>query len=624
MKLLRAKSFWESVNKLAPGERLLCHKAITLFRRNPRHPGLNFEHLGQQSSCNHHSIRASRDIRIIIGVEPKGESPKTVIFVHAGHHDPAYEWSNRHNGHTDMKTGISFFDDAEDGGQAQRINELDSLQDWQLRLVPQQEELAYKIFPREARILGAAGTGKTVLALHRVKLLEERYKNENIIVTTFVRSLTNYYTYLYESIFGMHPNVEFINIDRLAFRIVKETVGNEMRKPYGMPYDEDELFHSAWEKTIANTVLAKLPKEYLMDEIKRVIKGRDATKEEYLDTGNFQREGRVRRFQRLERELCWNLKEEWDSRIEDAGYTTFADIMIDARDTVREEGGRYRSVIADEYQDLTLVGAQFLRALVAGQETNPVPEDGLLLLGDVAQRIYPGGWRPAWAELRFPRGRAAAETTLRTNYRNTRLIVEAASVVRGTGKTGADTDEQITDYESFALGDGERPVFFLVGKKQEVPTIIREINRLVSDKSLAYEDVGILVHHTKQADQIKGALNNASIPCFLLKEMRVSTPKAGVRVGTFDRGKGMEFQAVFLPRLGNTLFPEKFEPTEPTQETLPGDDFAELSDEERERRQLQIDRLYVGMTRAIHYLYLVADEVPCDEIENARDYFDWK
>ncbi len=36
-----------------------------------------------------------------------------------------------------------------------------------------------------------------------------------------------------------------------------------------------------------------------------------------------------------------------------------------------------------------------------------------------------------------------------------------------------------------------------------------------------------------------------------------------------------------------------------------------------------LDRLYVGMTRARERLYLVADEVPCEELEKARDRFDW-
>jgi len=114
--------------------------------------------------------------------------------------------------------------------------------------------------------------------------------------------------------------------------------------------------------------------------------------------------------------------------LREAGITTFADILIEARDIAQNRVVRqYQSVIADEYQDFTLVGAQFVRALAAGAPDKPVPDDGLPLLGDAAQRIYAGGWIPAWANLSF----SGRSETIYTNYR-TRLIVEAASAAHAT------------------------------------------------------------------------------------------------------------------------------------------------------------------------------------------------
>ena len=326
---------------------------------------------------------------------------------------------------------------------------------------------------------------------------------------------------------------------------------------------------------------------------------------------------------RKDREICWHLKEAFDARLRQAGLTTFTGRLIAARDHARQNGGKYRAVLVDEYQDITLVGAQFLRALVAGDPNNPVPDNGLLFFGDAAQRIYAGGWPAAAANLKFS-GSGRSEM-LQTNYRTTRRIFEAANAVRGAAKTGADREEQTTAYKDFVPGDGERPVFFTVGAGMEIKKIAREIRQLMQDKSLKHEDIGILLHHNKEAQEINDALQGKhGIPCFLLKDMRGKALKPGVRIGTFDRGKGMEFQAVFLPRVGISLFPGSLVDAGPTQENTPDLSPDSLSAEEQEQRQLQLDRLYIGMTRAVQFLYLLADEEPCAELLNAEHLFEWQ
>ena len=619
--ILYARSFHESVNKLTDGERRLCTQAIEKFRNDPGHSGLNFKYLGKQPAHNHHSIRASKELRIILGVEPNMHDLQRVVLASVGHHDWAYKWSSNRGYYTDISKGAPVAAAGLGPDEfTQQLEKFNDAEGWQLFLHPDQEALVHKKFFREARILGAAGTGKTVLAFHRAAWLGNRYPKSKILFTTFSRSLTNYYERLYHRLPNAPSNVEFINIDRLAHKIAGY--------PDIDPKKGDEFFTDAWKETVPGTALEKLPHSYLKEEVERVIKGRGASRDEYLDTGRFNRLGRRRGFSRGQREICWNLKDAWDARLRQAGITTFADILIKARDITRHQiVGQYRSIIADEYQDFTMVGAQFVRALVAGAPDKPVPDDGLLFLGDAAQRIYAGGWIPAWADLSF----SGRSETIHTNYRNTRLIVEAASAVRGKDKTGASDDEYITGYEEFALGDGARPVFLNVADKaRETLAVIREIQRLVNGDSdsrekIPHQDIGILVYHNHDADEIFSALKESSIPCVLLRALKNENPIEGVRVGTYDRGKGMEFQAVFMPRLGESQFPKPFDRAEPAQETiLETDPDGDMSDEEREHRQLHLDRLYVGMTRARRFLYLLADEIPCKELLAAGDFFDWR
>lgn len=619
--ILYARSFHESVNKLTKEEQKLCGQAIEKFRNNPGHPGLNFEYLGSRPAHNHHSIRASKELRIILGVEPNMHDLQKAALAFAGHHDSAYDWSHSRNHYTDISKDTPFV--AADPGPdafARQLEAFNGAEEWQLFLHPDQEALVHKKFFREARILGAAGTGKTVLAFHRAVWLGNRYPKSRILFTTFSRSLTNHYERLYRRMPNAPSNVEFINIDRLAHKIAGYP-NIDIKK-------EDRCFDEAWKETVPGTALERLPRSYLKEEVERVIKGRGASREAYIDTGRFNRLGRRRGFNRGQREICWRLKDAWDARLREAGITTFADVMLKARDITQNQVVRhYQSVIADEYQDFTLVGAQFVRALVAGAPDKPVPDDGLLLLGDAAQRIYAGGWIPAWANLSF----GGRSETIHTNYRNTRLIVEAASAVRGEDKTGAGDDEYITGYKKFSLGDGERPAFFNVAdKSRETLAVIREIRRLVggdsdSHEKISHQDIGILVYHNQDADEIFNALKASSIPCTLLRALKNENPVEGVRVGTYDRGKGMEFQAVFLPRLGESRFPKPFDRAEPVQETIleTGPDSG-MSDEEKEHRQLHLDRLYVGMTRARRFLCLLADETPCRELLAAEGFFDWR
>src|SRR5690606_35662564 len=114
----------------------------------------------------------------------------------------------------------------------------------------------------------------------------------------------------------------------------------------------------------------------------------------------------------------------------------------------------YRAAIIDEAQDLTLVGLQLVRALVNGPDGTDRP-DGLQIVGDGAQRIYPGGFtlRQAGIEVR---GRTAV---LRMNYRNTREIMGAAMAVAGNQPVD-DLGERFErkDAEAIALRSGIRPV----------------------------------------------------------------------------------------------------------------------------------------------------------------------
>ena len=600
---------------LPAADKRRCDDAIRQFRNNPLHPGLNYERLGKHSKQNHCSIRASRELRLILAVEPDFQAPRVVVFVKMGHHDQVYRWAERQGYFTDPNEGLDMgFRPSPEGAGEDNATILESFEDWQVFLHPDQQPLVKRQYADAARIRGAAGTGKTVVALHRAKELGHRFAGERVLFTTFSRSLTEHLKRLYGRIPDAAANVEFINIDRVAFSMAKPTI--DVPKA-------NEAFDQAYQAVIRGSRLERCSAEYLKDEVDKVIKGRAATKEEYLDTDRFERLGRRRKFNRLDRELCWQLREAWDERMRAAEITDFTDAMIMARDLARQrDAPEYRAVIVDEAQDMTLVGAQLVRALVSGDPQNPVRPDGLLMLDDAAQRIYSGGFRLAWAGIQVS-GRAEI---LQTNYRNTRQIVEAAKAVRGDAlPVKEDNDDGAALHARYENEDGVRPQFMQVAKRGEISAIAEKIRELVDDCDYRPETIGVLARGNDDCERIRQFLEQRwQIPCVLLKDMRGDDPLGkGVRVGTFDRSKGLEFRAVLVPRLGVSIFP-KMEDEQEDQLAIPhvADAPRELTEEQREARQLDLDRLYVGMTRAKERLYLIADELPCPEIERARNLMD--
>lgn len=265
----------------------------------------------------------------------------------------------------------------------------------------------------------------------------------------------------------------------------------------------------------------------------------------------------------------------------------------------------YRAALIDEAQDLTLVGLQLVRTLVNGPKGGDRP-DGLFLVGDGAQRIYPGAFtlRQAGVEVR---GRT---TVLKTNYRNTAEILESAMAVAGN-----DTVDDLGDVFIRKEGDAEplrqgvKPVLIRCeGADDELRFIAERINDLVASGALGMGDVALLAPTNKAAKSWFGRLTQLAIPCLDLT-IYDGTPSAKVKVGTYNRAKGLEFKVVFLPGLNDGEVPTPI---------YRGQDPQEYEDQ----RSVAVSRLFVAMTRARDGLFLTCSTDPCDLLIGALDSFE--
>jgi len=486
------------------------------------------------------------------------------------------------------------------------------IEDWMIFLHPDQRAIVRRRYEGPARVRGAAGTGKTVVALHRTAELAQRFRDEEqnklpILFTTFIKSLPPVFESLYRRL-PLAPDdceVEFINIDKLARRLVTDS-GTKVQTSLS---DINAAFSRAFKQVVGDdSPLGKesLTKEYLKTEISKVIKGRGVgSVEEYL---MLERTGRRVAFTAGMRKQVWELREVWDEEMRTRETVDFADVMLMARDVVRSGAGtRYRAAVIDESQDLTLVGLQLVRGLTQSEQEVD-RSDGLLLVGDGGQRIYPGGFTLRQAGLQI----AGRSNVLKANYRNTAEILGAALAVTGDGIV-QDLEEDETyrrgDVEVAAQrGEGTRPMLVeCAGADDEARWVMLRMRELVASGAARYGDMGLFAHTNKDVDRWLKALSSAEIPRADLSKS-VGELSDEVKVGTYYRAKGLEFKAVFLPGVDEG-FPRRR-------------DAGQDEHEYEEQRSLAVSQLYVAMTRARDALFVTTPDSPSDVLLGALDSFD--
>ncbi|WP_294178465.1 nuclease-related domain-containing DEAD/DEAH box helicase [uncultured Schumannella sp.] len=447
------------------------------------------------------------------------------------------------------------------------------IEEWMAFLHPDQARLVRRSFGGPARIRGAAGTGKTVVGLHRAAYLA-RTRPGKILVTTYVRTLPavlkNLMTRLAPEV---ADRVEFVGAHKFALDLLKErgvAVKVDGRKA-------SEAFSTAWRTSGGDLRRLETNPQYWQEEIESVIKGRGFTVfEQYADCARI---GRKRRLTVDQRREMWELYSEYEAELRRRRIHDFADVILLAeRELQREPLEGYSAVIVDEAQDLSCAMVRMMWS-VAGDGP-----DAFTLIGDGQQTVYPGGYSLAEVGISL----AGRGVVLDVNYRNTAEILEAA------GRIVA--DDQYTDIEDAAtIGfegggapsrHGARPVFVRFDSPREhSEAMVARIRTITQSIDTSLGDIGVLCSTNGQAQSVQSLLEAQGITSVNLLDYD-GTQADAVKVGTIKRAKGLEFKHVLLPWTRADLV------SPATVRALDGAESL-LEREERERREL-----YVAMTRA--------------------------
>jgi len=401
------------------------------------------------------------------------------------------------------------------------------IEDWMVYLDPAQQDLVDRTFSGPARIRGAAGTGKTVVALHRARALARL--GRRVLFTTYVRNLPEVYQQLFARFAPSERElVEFANVHSWAYRYLQRR---------GVPIRMDPTgAANAW-RTVFNRLAppgsplrnAGLTSSYLKDELDWVIRGRALP-----DLASYlalERSGRGTPLSGELRREVWRLAEEYAAELERRGIADFTDVLLKAYEVAAGSPPEYDAVIIDEAQDLTEAALRLLYALV-GDGPN-----GLLLVGDGQQSIYPGGFNLKSLGIDV-HGRS---NVLTRNYRNTQQVYAAAqALVRDHpfDDGGARVEPGLRDVE--VTRSGEPPIISANATEEEHDlALATAIEEKVNDGA-GIGDLAVLVPTNSLVSQYTKLIDSLGLP---------AQPSMQVKVGTYPRAKGLEFKYVFLPRL---------------------------------------------------------------------------
>lgn len=405
----------------------------------------------------------------------------------------------------------------------------EDIEAWRIFLHPYQRKLVEWNVNGPMKIIGAAGTGKTVALMHRAAWLARGLADrERILLTTFTTNLSVTIQGLMERLAPeLHRRIEITNLHQLARTIC-------LRAGWRGRIAESEDRQAVWEALLSQNEFAQLPLErhQVVEEYDQIIdKAGIDNEDDYLTVV---RSGRPR-LSRPQRRQLWKAFAAFQRQLARRDLLTFEGVVHQARLAV-EQGKfpRYRHVLVDELQDCGLEALRLLAALSPAGQTNP-----LCLVGDGHQRLY--------NPLPIPLSRAGIDVRgrsrrLKINYRTSEQIRRwALGLLEGLAVDDLDGGTVDTRGDRSVFRGPEPQTVAYQDLEQAGAAVVQWVQRLLAAGLESHE-----ICFTPDCPQIVSALEAAGVRTLPLKARQrdPGQEEQGVRYGTKKRIKGLEFRAV--------------------------------------------------------------------------------
>jgi hypothetical protein len=455
---------------------------------------------------------------------------------------------------------------------------------WIVFLHPDQRQLVEKKVTGPTRVSGTAGTGKTIVALHRAAHLARTNRRSRILLATFSKALANSLEAKLRILLHSEPDlieqVDVYSLDEVAKRLYKAQLG---RAELASDDDLNKFINQASHKFKND-----FTQHFLNAEWTEVV---DAWQLRTLeDYRAVPRLGRKTRFSPAKRELLWSLFSEVFSQIQVSKLTTIATIYTDLSKRLAEtKTPPFDFLIVDEAQDISVAQIRFVAALGAHRP------DALFFTGDLGQRIFqqPFSWKALGVDIR---GRSH---TLKVNYRTSHQIRRRADMLLNADISDVDGNAEKRN-DALSTFSGPEPAIRMFGTdKEEIAAVAKWLADIIQNGTKPNE-MALFVRSLPELPRAKAAATAAGLPVTILDE-NIIVQDGHASIATMHIAKGLEFKAVAVMACDSEVIP-----SQARIETIA--DEADLMDVLETERHL----LYVACTRARDYL-LVSGVKPGSE-----------
>jgi len=460
---------------------------------------------------------------------------------------------------------------------------------WTVFLHPSQKSLVEHNYNGPARISGTAGTGKTIVALHRAVYLARTNPDARVLLATFSEILANVLLAKLKRLVFNEPRI----MERIEVYSLNDVGLRLYELNYGKPKIATNEELDAIITDLVNETKDKwFSIQFVKSEWQAVVDAWQLdTWDEYRDV---KRLGRKTRLPEKQRAFLWSIFEKVRSKLSEKEVLTYPAVFGRLKDLYDGKiSFPYDYVVIDEAQDINVAQLRFLSAI--GTEK----PNGLFFTGDLGQRIFqqPFSWKALGVDIR---GRSK---NLRINYRTSHQIRMQADRLLGPEITDLDGNKEQRG-GTISVFNGPKPQIRITGSlDEEIEVVSNWLLELVTG-SYELHEVGIFVRSINELQRAYDVLDHVGLQYKLLDEKAETVPDV-VAISTMHMAKGLEFRAVAVMACDDEVIPlqERIETAA---------DVPDLEDVYNTERHL----LYVACTRARDYLLVTGVEPASEFIDD--------
>ncbi|MDW2775427.1 UvrD-helicase domain-containing protein [Pseudomonas sp. BEA3.1] len=458
------------------------------------------------------------------------------------------------------------------------------LERWRVFLHPSQRKLVEREWNGPVKVTGGAGTGKTVVAMHRAARLARQYAalpGKPVLFTTFTKTLAEDIRQHLKLLCTPQEleKIQVVNLDQWALGLLRR---------FG--YSHELLYKEADRRRFWQAAMSAMPAgadlslPFMRAEFERVVLPQGCeTADQYMRASRIGRGGQL---SRVQRKSIWPVFAEYRAQLQAANLREPEEAFREACQLLERQKPvlGIRSMVIDEGQDISAAAFALIRAAV------PLADNDLFIVGDAHQRIYRHKVVLSRVGIEV-RGRSRS---LRINYRTTDEIRQwACAQLEGCSVDDLDGNaDSLRGYRSLTHGDA--PDLIRSSSLQEDGEHIQLLLNQLQADSIELRQICITARTNDDLDALGEGLRRVGTPTLRLDNSTADDASAeGVRLATMHRIKGLEFGVIIVAAYkGAVAYAEQFSRDE---------DAGVAEDTELSERCL----LHVAATRAKRNLFVL-------------------